>query len=305
MNAAGRRPFVWLTSHLKSGNTWTRLLLANFLADSEQACPSTNWAPCFRSSCLPEASMKQPWPVATFRMTVMRRFRYPVTFCKRLLEGCGPWRRSSFSRETVSARRSSRKRSRCSKRCDRAARSIWRSRSRTSAGRRSIPAATRCRRRPWRRRRPPTRSSSARWAGRSGRAWTGRCAPSGGCCACGRRLAYSPICAPSSCTRPLPAHRPCAARWWRVLTSSSCASSPAESTSGSRAAFASGRGAGNGKVSTPWSTANRRSSGSAGWPSIWLPGAGAGSARWTRPTCWRRASCGARSPGRWPATTRR
>ena len=32
-----RRPFVWLASYLKSGNTWTRLLLANFLADSEQA----------------------------------------------------------------------------------------------------------------------------------------------------------------------------------------------------------------------------------------------------------------------------
>ena len=35
--ADGRRPFVWLASYLKSGNTWTRLLLANFLADSEQA----------------------------------------------------------------------------------------------------------------------------------------------------------------------------------------------------------------------------------------------------------------------------
>ena len=35
--AAGRRPFVWLASYPKSGNTWTRLLLANFLADSEQA----------------------------------------------------------------------------------------------------------------------------------------------------------------------------------------------------------------------------------------------------------------------------
>ena len=34
---AGRRPFVWLASYPKSGNTWTRLLLANFLADSEQA----------------------------------------------------------------------------------------------------------------------------------------------------------------------------------------------------------------------------------------------------------------------------
>ena len=32
-----RRPFVWLASYPKSGNTWTRLLLANFLADSEQA----------------------------------------------------------------------------------------------------------------------------------------------------------------------------------------------------------------------------------------------------------------------------
>ena len=32
-----RRPFVWLASYLKSGNTWARLLLANFLADSEQA----------------------------------------------------------------------------------------------------------------------------------------------------------------------------------------------------------------------------------------------------------------------------
>ena len=31
------RPFVWLASYPKSGNTWTRLLLANFLADSEQA----------------------------------------------------------------------------------------------------------------------------------------------------------------------------------------------------------------------------------------------------------------------------
>ena len=39
INATGRRPFVWLASYLylKSGNTWTRLLLANFLADSEQA----------------------------------------------------------------------------------------------------------------------------------------------------------------------------------------------------------------------------------------------------------------------------
>ena len=35
--ADGRRPFVWLASYLKSGNTWTRLLLANFLADAEQA----------------------------------------------------------------------------------------------------------------------------------------------------------------------------------------------------------------------------------------------------------------------------
>ena len=35
--ADGRRPFVWLASYLKSGNTWTRLLLANFVADSEQA----------------------------------------------------------------------------------------------------------------------------------------------------------------------------------------------------------------------------------------------------------------------------
>ena len=35
--ADGRRPFVWLASYPKSGNTWTRLLLANFLADSEQA----------------------------------------------------------------------------------------------------------------------------------------------------------------------------------------------------------------------------------------------------------------------------
>ena len=35
--ADGRRPFVWLASYLKSGNTWARLLLANFLADSEQA----------------------------------------------------------------------------------------------------------------------------------------------------------------------------------------------------------------------------------------------------------------------------
>ena len=34
---ADGRPFVWLASYLKSGNTWTRLLLANFLADSEQA----------------------------------------------------------------------------------------------------------------------------------------------------------------------------------------------------------------------------------------------------------------------------
>ena len=34
---AGRRPFVWLASYMKSGNTWTRLLLANFLADAEQA----------------------------------------------------------------------------------------------------------------------------------------------------------------------------------------------------------------------------------------------------------------------------
>ena len=32
-----RRPFVWLASYPKSGNTWTRLLLANFVADSEQA----------------------------------------------------------------------------------------------------------------------------------------------------------------------------------------------------------------------------------------------------------------------------
>ena len=32
-----RRPFVWLASYPKSGNTWTRLLLANFLADAEQA----------------------------------------------------------------------------------------------------------------------------------------------------------------------------------------------------------------------------------------------------------------------------
>ena len=32
-----RRPFVWLASYMKSGNTWTRMLLANFLADSEQA----------------------------------------------------------------------------------------------------------------------------------------------------------------------------------------------------------------------------------------------------------------------------
>ena len=30
-------PFVWLASYQKSGNTWTRLLLANFLTDSEQA----------------------------------------------------------------------------------------------------------------------------------------------------------------------------------------------------------------------------------------------------------------------------
>ncbi len=36
---AGRQPFVWLASYLKSGNTWTRLLLANFLADSEQPVP--------------------------------------------------------------------------------------------------------------------------------------------------------------------------------------------------------------------------------------------------------------------------
>ena len=35
--ADARRPFVWLASYLKSGNTWTRLLLANFLADAEQA----------------------------------------------------------------------------------------------------------------------------------------------------------------------------------------------------------------------------------------------------------------------------
>ena len=35
--ADGRRPFVWLASYMKSGNTWTRLLLANFVADSEQA----------------------------------------------------------------------------------------------------------------------------------------------------------------------------------------------------------------------------------------------------------------------------
>ena len=35
--ADGRRPLVWLASYLKSGNTWTRLLLANFLADAEQA----------------------------------------------------------------------------------------------------------------------------------------------------------------------------------------------------------------------------------------------------------------------------
>ena len=39
MNAAGRRPIVWIASYLKSGNTWTRLLLANFLAGSEQAVP--------------------------------------------------------------------------------------------------------------------------------------------------------------------------------------------------------------------------------------------------------------------------
>ena len=37
MNAAGRRPFIWLASYMKSGNTWTRLLLANFLAASERA----------------------------------------------------------------------------------------------------------------------------------------------------------------------------------------------------------------------------------------------------------------------------
>ena len=35
--ADGRRPFVWLASYPKSGNTWTRLLLADFVADSERA----------------------------------------------------------------------------------------------------------------------------------------------------------------------------------------------------------------------------------------------------------------------------
>ena len=37
-NATGRQPVVRIASCLKSGNTWTRLL-ANFLADSEQAVP--------------------------------------------------------------------------------------------------------------------------------------------------------------------------------------------------------------------------------------------------------------------------
>ena len=32
----GLRHLVWLASYPKSGNTWTRMLLASFLADSEQ-----------------------------------------------------------------------------------------------------------------------------------------------------------------------------------------------------------------------------------------------------------------------------
>ena len=36
---AGRRRLVWVASYPKSGNTWTRLLLANFLADAEHMVP--------------------------------------------------------------------------------------------------------------------------------------------------------------------------------------------------------------------------------------------------------------------------
>lgn len=36
---AGRRRLVWVASYPKSGNTWTRLLLANFLADAESMVP--------------------------------------------------------------------------------------------------------------------------------------------------------------------------------------------------------------------------------------------------------------------------
>ena len=38
---AGDAPIAWLASFPKSGNTWLRLLLANFLSNSEQPWTST------------------------------------------------------------------------------------------------------------------------------------------------------------------------------------------------------------------------------------------------------------------------